>query len=817
MKKLFTLLVFFGIAAVTSAQDVTFTATSTNASSSSSYSKLMDGYPLQKWQGNAGGNLPLWVLFNASEPIYVNGATLYTAEDNASWTGRNPRRWALYGSTTDLAQDASDWKLIQEVYSTKMPDANAVPVEFRFNPSQTAYQYFKLVVKETEGAYYMQLGELVLDYSTTAKTSIEVIASGGNKDGYGETADKIFDGKSSSKWYKEANSNWVVFKTASPIVATSYTIQTANDAEGRDPKTFQLYGAASSAPTTDGTTTGWTLIDSEEDASSIIPTARYAMADFDVDFPGEYQYYMLKVDATRTNPGGIQLSELILNGCAASDIRIISSDEDMAAFANDVNNGATTLNAVLMADVNSSTRIGWRTYKYAGTFDGRGHTVTLNISVSGANNNTTKSQGFIGAANSGTVVKNVIVKGSVNCTGINCIAALIGDAYKANDLTRSIIISNVGCEATVKGADYVGAFIGNNSGSGVIPYISDSYNIGNITATGNNRRIIAGYNGNSNSTFTNLYNTGTVEKDDMKLVSGGTLTNCYSTQMGSSEPTSVKATTETQVTSGELCYKLGSAFTQDLSQEGHPTFGSKTVTADKWFNTADIDVYYNDEGGSYTVYLLNLDDTKLMYGVPAHVTAKNVKMTRTLKAGVWNTFCSPIALPKTDFSAVKKLTGATKNGDNYTMTFTEETADYLEAGKPYMVQVSEGKTELTATDVTVATEPSTSDIFSGLTFNGNFAKTNAPTGCFIISNNVFYEVNSEVNLNAFRGYITVASGTPVKAINFDFDDDDATTIEMVNGQYSMVNGSIYNLAGQRINKMQKGINIVNGKKMVIGK
>jgi Zn-dependent metalloprotease len=46
-------------------------------------------------------------------------------------------------------------------------------------------------------------------------------------------------------------------------------------------------------------------------------------------------------------------------------------------------------------------------------------------------------------------------------------------------------------------------------------------------------------------------------------------------------------------------------------------------------------------------------------------------------------------------------------------------------------------------------------------------------------------------------------------------DENQTGIEMVNGQSSMVNGqSIYNLAGQRLNKMQKGINIVNGKKIL---
>ena len=45
------------------------------------------------------------------------------------------------------------------------------------------------------------------------------------------------------------------------------------------------------------------------------------------------------------------------------------------------------------------------------------------------------------------------------------------------------------------------------------------------------------------------------------------------------------------------------------------------------------------------------------------------------------------------------------------------------------------------------------------------------------------------------------------------DSDDPTAIEMVNGQSSIVN-EIYNLAGQRISKMQKGINIVNGKKIL---
>ena len=62
-------------------------------------------------------------------------------------------------------------------------------------------------------------------------------------------------------------------------------------------------------------------------------------------------------------------------------------------------------------------------------------------------------------------------------------------------------------------------------------------------------------------------------------------------------------------------------------------------------------------------------------------------------------------------------------------------------------------------------------------------------------------------------YLTVPASGGIKEAFF-FNEDDATGIKaMVNGQKSMDNG-IYNLAGQRMSKMQKGVNIVNGKKIL---
>ncbi len=79
----------------------------------------------------------------------------------------------------------------------------------------------------------------------------------------------------------------------------------------------------------------------------------------------------------------------------------------------------------------------------------------------------------------------------------------------------------------------------------------------------------------------------------------------------------------------------------------------------------------------------------------------------------------------------------------------------------------------------------------------------------------FYLVNEGTTIPAGKAYL-VYSGSYVNAFTFFFEDDDATGIER-NEELRVKNeelGAIYNVAGQRIQKMQKGINIVNGKKVL---
>jgi hypothetical protein len=208
---------------------------------------------------------------------------------------------------------------------------------------------------------------------------------------------------------------------------------------------------------------------------------------------------------------------------------------------------------------------------------------------------------------------------------------------------------------------------------------------------------------------------------------------------------------------------------------------------------------------------LNLNEESIKYDVPENVTATNVKMNRTLKAGVWNTFCSPVAISSDNFSEIRELTGVDTDGTHYTMTFGNTVGDIV-AGKPYMVKVSSAKSELTASNVAVVTE-ALSVTNNGLTFTGNFAKDLAPRESFIISNDNFYLVDSDVTLKAFRGYITTGTAG-VKALNYVFENDADGINSLTPAPSPVGEGSIYNLAGQRISKMQRGMNIVNGKKVL---
>ena len=78
----------------------------------------------------------------------------------------------------------------------------------------------------------------------------------------------------------------------------------------------------------------------------------------------------------------------------------------------------------------------------------------------------------------------------------------------------------------------------------------------------------------------------------------------------------------------------------------------------------------------------------------------------------------------------------------------------------------------------------------------------------------FYLVKEDfTNTQAYRAYITYEASGEVKVLNFVFDElpTSVNGIEAARNEKAV----IYNLAGQRLNKTQKGVNIVNGKKVMV--
>ena len=105
-----------------------------------------------------------YVIFEASKAGVPVGYTITTGEDNASFNGRNPLSWKLYGNNTG---EDSNWTLIQEVSNDeKLEDKNYASYDFKCEGS-TYYKYFKWEITAIHKGNFLQVGEFELKLKTT--------------------------------------------------------------------------------------------------------------------------------------------------------------------------------------------------------------------------------------------------------------------------------------------------------------------------------------------------------------------------------------------------------------------------------------------------------------------------------------------------------------------------------------------------------------------------------------------------------------------------------------------------------------------------
>lgn len=275
-------------------------------------------------------------------------------------------------------------------------------------------------------------------------------------------------------------------------------------------------------------------------------------------------------------------------------------------------------------------------------------------------------------------------------------------------------------------------------------------------------------------------------------------------------------------------------------KDGWPNYTLHTY-ADHWYvvyaephTGFEVDGLYTNEACT-TAYNVSSDDTFNGDGYTAYsVTFRTEATTRAaaekmtlyvrfvLNVTIGSRGYSTLYYSKYNFTVPTGVTATTyKLGDGYgkleeSRVYSE--GDVIPAGEAVVLHGNAGTYKFYPVKTTSNT-PDTENILRGTDVE---EFTTGGTEYFALSYNStkgvvgFYWMNSTgaaFKNGAHKAYLPLSGASGVKG--FDFDGDDATGISNVNDNLNLTDGPIFNLAGQRVGKMQKGINIVNGKKIMV--
>jgi hypothetical protein len=246
--------------------------------------------------------------------------------------------------------------------------------------------------------------------------------------------------------------------------------------------------------------------------------------------------------------------------------------------------------------------------------------------------------------------------------------------------------------------------------------------------------------------------------------------------------------------------------------EGSTVVGPSEFAAPASINAA-IDaaqeVADNDEAklafiqGSNGAMIKNYLDQVATYGALA-----NIKITMSKEYGTMILPCPATRITGLDIYSCS----AQENG---VLTLTPEDGNYAQ-NVPYIIHATEGSKYTIIGWDKGGNETYTSGWLTGV-LNST---TDIPSDSYMLATNkttgvqAFYQVSgSGVKCAINKCYLTVPSASSVKAFFF----EDSGQVDAIEGLFDgqSEQGPIYNLAGQRLNKLQRGVNIVNGKKVLV--
>lgn len=218
--------------------------------------------------------------------------------------------------------------------------------------------------------------------------------------------------------------------------------------------------------------------------------------------------------------------------------------------------------------------------------------------------------------------------------------------------------------------------------------------------------------------------------------------------------------------------------------------------------------------------------------------AVKVKVVRTIPANQWCTICLPfdmtgdqlvaafgegVQLAEFASSTPEKNDADEVTAINVGFNSVDFDEDDMYANTPYIIKVTEAVSDFSLKTTIDPEEEPVTKVKKNYFYGTMHAGITVPENSLFISGNNFWYSKGKTTIKGFRGYFTLndvlADLSASAKINISVDGD-ATSIDGIG--YQRVTEGVYDLSGRKIqlqdgdlNKLQKGVYIIDGKKVTI--
>ena len=512
------------------------------------------------------------------------------------------------------------------------------------------------------------------------------------------------------------------------------------------------------------------------------------------------------------------------------DPYIIGTTDEWNIFASSVNSGTDFSGEFvkLTASISVSEMAGISYDKaFEGIFDGDGHTLTFTKGTDAEPFAEEYCAPFRHVKNA--VIGNLHVDGTIY-TSRKKAAGIVGESLSALDLYNCR--SSISIHSSVSGDGTHGGLVSTLSGSENTIIIEGCVFDGSFAST-NGTNNCGGFIGWP------VFNTPVIKNSLMipSSVDAGMLNNTFARWHSTYEPTI------------DNCYYVTT--TNLPADQGMEPVIFNSVPANLGSEVEDYGIVKAYENGilyNGTYYMAfvtisladNSDNSTTINDANGYFADVTLNGRTLYKDNDWNTLCLPFSMTAEQIAAsplagctlkeldvtgtydTDKRTGFDKSTGTLSLYFKDATS--IEAGKPYLIKWESGVNivEPVFNGVTISSTAAQAVGFTGGQFIGTYSAVNLTSMdksniWFVGSGNTLYNPSDQsTSLKALRAYFQLDGNNNVKSINMNFDGD-ATGIKRTEDteKTEATEGVIYNLQGQRLNSLQRGINIIGGKKVLV--